>query len=85
MPLLFRFERRGHQLAYGLEDDLELFIVLAELLFEFFQLTGQVLVRGEDFSQAHEGTDHLDARRDRNRTVENIRRHHSTVFRENKR
>src|SRR5262249_59159074 len=44
-PLVLRW-RRCHQPADGLEDDLELLVVLPELLFQFFQLAGQVLVRG---------------------------------------
>ena len=43
----FRGGWRRHELPDGLENDLELFIVFAQLLLQFSQLGGQVLMRGQ--------------------------------------
>ena len=50
-----------HELADRLEDHLELTVVL---LFEVVQPLGQILVGGDQFSQAHEGTHDLDVHLD---------------------
>jgi hypothetical protein len=49
------FHRRFHQLADGFEDNLEFLVVLAELVFELFQLAGKVFVGGQQLAQADEG------------------------------
>jgi hypothetical protein len=46
------FRRRFHQLADGFEDDLEFIVLLAEPMFELFELAGQVFVGGQQFAQA---------------------------------
>src|SRR5262245_48893881 len=59
-----RAGRRRHQLPDGLEDDLEVLVVLAEFLFHFFEFGGKVFVGREDFAQAdespHDRDVHLD-------------------------
>jgi hypothetical protein len=47
------FLRPGHELAYGVENYLELNIVF---LFQFFELTGEIFVGCQYFPEPHKGS-----------------------------
>ncbi len=51
-----RRRRWDHQLPDGLEDRLEMVVVLAQFAFEFFELEGHILVRRHNFAEPHEST-----------------------------
>jgi len=74
MPLL---GRRGHQPAHGVEDDLELGIVL---LFQGFQLAGQFGVRRHDLPKPHERPHDLDVHPDRRRAAEHAGEHRHALL-----
>jgi len=56
VSFLFPLLRRSHQLTDGFKDNLKLLIVLPKVFFESFQLSGKILVRGQNLSKPHERT-----------------------------
>ena len=50
-----------HELADGVEDESETFIVLGEFLLEGFEFSAEVFVGGEELAKADEGADDFDA------------------------
>ena len=83
--------RRGwvHKLANGGEDGGDGVIVVSELFieprFELFESTGQLLVRGEQFAQLHEGAHDVHAHGDGAWGVQDIGGLDGAVFGEGER
>src|SRR3989338_4595911 len=73
---------RVHKLPNGLKEIMYGLVMTFELAFQFGQLLGQVFVRRQQFSQAHECTDHVYASLNGTPGVEDIRCHDRAVFSE---
>jgi len=73
--------RRGHELADGVEHDLELPVVL---VLQFDQLAREVRMSGEELAQAHEGADDQHTDLNGPRAVQDISRHDHAMFGEYK-
>jgi hypothetical protein len=68
---------RCHQIAYSVEDNLELPIILA---FELVQSAREVGVRGEHLSELYEGSHDFDVDLDRPLAIQNGRQHEDSVL-----
>jgi hypothetical protein len=69
--------RRGHQLADGVEDDLELPVVF---VLQFGQFPREIRLGGEQLAEAHEGADDLNADGNRGLVAEHRRKHGDALF-----
>ncbi len=74
---------RDHQLPNGLENSLEVLVVLARFAFKFFELAGEIFVRGHNFAEPHEGAHDRDIDFDRTVAPEYARKHSYALLGEN--
>ncbi len=73
------FRRRGHELADGVEDDLELGVVF---LLEIVKAVGKIGVVGQGPAKPDKRTNHKHAHVHRLGAAQNVRGHEGAVFRE---
>src|ERR1035437_7883007 len=71
-----------HELADGVEDEGEAFVVLREFLFQGFQFPAEVFVRCEQLTETDEGPDDFDADANRRGAAEDGREHGDALFSE---
>jgi len=72
--------RRIHEFSDGREDGGDRLVVVLELDLEFLELASQSGVRGEEFSQLHEGAHDVDSHGDGTRGIEDVGGLDRTMF-----